>query len=151
MAGVNILHIPYKGSSGARSDVLSGQVDMMFDAVPSMVEVVKSGRVKALATTGKTRSQVLPNVPTMAESGVPDYEAVIWLGLLAPKGTPPAIVNRLNEEVGKMASDPQVVQAWAKQGATPMKMSPDAFSKYMQDDIAKWARIVKLSGAKADR
>jgi tripartite-type tricarboxylate transporter receptor subunit TctC len=151
MAGVNILHIPYKGSSGARTDVLSGQVDMMFDAVPTMVEFVRSGRVKALATTGKTRSQVLPNVPTMAESGVPDYEAVIWLGLLAPKGTPPAIVNRLNEEVGKMASDPQVVQAWAKQGATPMKMSPDAFSKYMQDDIAKWARIVKISGAKADR
>jgi tripartite-type tricarboxylate transporter receptor subunit TctC len=151
MAGVNILHIPYKGSSGARTDVLSGQVDMMFDAVPTMVEFVRSGRVKALATTGKTRSQVLPNVPTMAESGVPDYEAVIWLGLLAPKGTPAAIVNRLNEEVGKMASDPQVVQAWAKQGATPMKMSPDAFSKYMQDDIAKWARIVKLSGAKADR
>jgi len=151
MAGINILHIPYKGSSGARTDVLSGQVDMMFDAVPTMVEFVRSGRVKALATTGKTRSQVLPNVPTMAESGVPDYEAVIWLGLLAPKGTPPAIVNRLNEEVGKMASDPQVVQAWAKQGATPMKMSPDAFSKYMQDDIAKWARIVKISGAKADR
>ena len=151
MAGVNILHIPYKGSSGARTDVLSGQVDMMFDAVPTMVEFVRSGRVKALATTGKTRSQVLPNVPTMAESGVPDYEAVIWLGLLAPKGTPAAIVNRLNEEVGKMASDPQVVQAWAKQGATPMKMSPDAFSKYMQDDITKWARIVKLSGAKADR
>jgi tripartite-type tricarboxylate transporter receptor subunit TctC len=151
MAGVNILHIPYKGSSGARTDVLSGQVDMMFDAVPTMVEFVRSGRVKALATTGKTRSQVLPNVPTMAESGVPDYEAVIWLGILAPKGTPAAIVNRLNEEVGKMASDPQVVQAWAKQGATPMKMSPDAFSKYMQDDIAKWARIVKISGAKADR
>ena len=151
VAGVNILHIPYKGSSGARTDVLSGQVDMMFDAVPTMVEFVRSGRVKALATTGKTRSQVLPNVPTMAESGVPDYEAVIWLGLLAPKGTPAAIVNRLNEEVGKMASDPQVVQAWAKQGATPLKMSPDAFSKYMQDDITKWARIVKLSGAKADR
>nr|WP_217343770.1 tripartite tricarboxylate transporter substrate binding protein [Noviherbaspirillum sp. L7-7A]MBV0877852.1 tripartite tricarboxylate transporter substrate binding protein [Noviherbaspirillum sp. L7-7A] len=151
MAGVNILHIPYKGSSGARTDVLSGQVDMMFDAVPTMVEFVRSGRVKALATTGRTRSQVLPNVPTMAESGVPDYEAVIWLGLLAPKGTPAAIVNRLNEEVGRMASDPQVMQAWAKQGATPMKMSPDAFSRYMQDDIAKWARIVKLSGAKADR
>ena len=151
MAGVNVLHIPYKGSSGARTDVLSGQVDMMFDAVPTMVEFVRSGRVKALATTGKTRSQVLPNVPTMAESGVPDYEAVIWLGLLAPKGTPAAIVNRLNEEVGRMASDPQVVQAWAKQGATPMKMNPEAFTKYMQDDITKWARIVKISGAKADR
>jgi tripartite-type tricarboxylate transporter receptor subunit TctC len=151
MAGVSVLHIPYKGSSAARTDVLSGQVDMMFDAVPTMVEFIRSGRVKALGTTGKTRSQVLPNVPTMAESGVPDYEAVIWLGLLAPKGTPAAVVNRLNEEVGKLASDPQVVQAWAKQGATPLKMSPDAFTKYMQDDIAKWARIVKISGAKADR
>lgn len=151
MAGVSVLHIPYKGSSAARTDVLSGQVDMMFDAVPTMVEFIRTGRVKALGTTGKTRSQVLPNVPTMAESGLPDYEAVIWLGLLAPKGTPAAVVNRLNEEVGKLASDPQVVQAWAKQGATPMKMSPDAFYRYMQDDIAKWARIVRISGAKADR
>lgn len=151
MAGVSILHIPYKGSSGARTDVIGGQVDMMFDAVPTMAEFIRSGKVKALATTGKTRSEVMPNVPTVAESGVPDYEAVIWLGLLAPKGTPQAIVNRLNEEVGKLASDPQTVQAWAKVGTTPMKMSPEAFSKFMQDDITKWARVVKVSGAKADR
>jgi tripartite-type tricarboxylate transporter receptor subunit TctC len=151
MAGVSILHIPYKGSSGARTDVLGGQVDMMFDAVPTMAEFIRGGKVKALATTGKTRSEVLPNVPTVAESGVPGYEAVIWLGLLAPKGTPPAIIARLNEEVGKFASDPQVVQAWAKQGTTPMKMTPAAFSKFMQDDITKWAHVVKVSGAKADR
>jgi len=151
MAQVSILHIPYRGSSGARTDVLGGQVDMMFDAVPTMAEFVRSGKVKALATTGKTRSQVLPEVPTVAESGVPGYEAVIWLGLLAPKGTPAAVINRLNEEIGKMASDPQVTQAWAKQGATPMKMSPDEFGAYLRDDIAKWARIVKISGAKADR
>jgi tripartite-type tricarboxylate transporter receptor subunit TctC len=150
-AGVSVLHIPYKGSSGARTDVLGGQVDMMFDAVPTMAEFIRSGKVGALATTGKTRSEVLPNVPTVNESGVPGYEAVIWLGLMAPKGTPPAIVARLNEEVGKFASDPQTVQAWAKQGTTPMKMTPDAFSKYMQDDIAKWAQVVKVSGAKADR
>ena len=151
MAGVSILHIPYKGSSGARTDVLGGQVDMMFDAVPTMAEFIRGGKVKALATTGKTRSEVLPNVPTVAESGVPGYEAVIWLGLLAPKGTPPAIIARLNEEVGKFASDPQVVQAWAKQGTTPMKMTPAAFSRFMQDDITKWAHVVKVSGAKADR
>ena len=151
MAGVSLLHIPYKGSSGARTDVLGGQVDMMFDAVPTMAEFIRGGKVKALATTGKTRSEVLPNVPTVAESGVPGYEAVIWLGLLAPKGTPPAIIARLNEEVGKFASDPQVVQAWAKQGTTPMKMTPAAFSKFMQDDITKWAHVVKVSGAKADR
>ena len=150
-AGVSMLHIPYKGSSGARTDVLGGQVDMMFDAVPTMAEFIRSGKVTALATTGKTRSEVLPNVPTMNEAGVPGYEAVIWLGLMAPKGTPPAIVARLNEEVGKFASDPQTVQAWAKQGTTPMTMTPDAFSKYMQDDITKWAKVVKVSGAKADR
>lgn len=150
-AGISILHIPYKGSSGARTDVLGGQVDMMFDAVPTMAEFIRSGKVTALATTGKTRSEVLTNVPTMNEAGVPGYEAVIWLGLMAPKGTPPAIVARLNEEVGKFASDPQTVWAWAKQGTTPMKMAPDAFSKFMQDDITKWARVVKVSGAKADR
>jgi tripartite-type tricarboxylate transporter receptor subunit TctC len=151
MAGVSILHIPYRGSSGARTDLLGGQVDMMFDAVPTMAEFIRSGKAKALATTGKTRSQVLPDVPTVAESGVPGYEAVIWLGLLAPKGTPPAVIARLNEEVGSMVSDPQVAQAWARQGATPMKMSPDEFSGYLRDDIAKWARIVKISGAKAER
>jgi tripartite-type tricarboxylate transporter receptor subunit TctC len=151
MAGVSILHIPYRGSSGARTDLLGGQVDMMFDAVSTMAEFIRSGKVKALATTGKTRSEVLPDVPTVAESGVPGYEAVIWLGLLAPKGTPPAIIARLNEEVGSMVSDPQVAQAWARQGATPMKMSPDEFSGYLRDDIAKWARIVKISGAKAER
>jgi len=151
MAGVSILHIPYKGSSNARTDVLGGQVDMMFDAVPTMAEFIRGGKVTALATTGKTRSEVLSNVPTMNEAGVPGYEAVIWLGLMAPKGTPPAIVARLNEEVGKFVSEPQTVQAWAKQGTTPMKMTPTAFSKFMQDDITKWARVVKVSGAKADR
>jgi tripartite-type tricarboxylate transporter receptor subunit TctC len=151
MAGVSILHIPYRGSSGARTDLLGGQVDMMFDAVPTMAEFIRSGKAKALATTGRARSQVLPDVPTVAESGVPGYEAVIWLGLLAPKGTPPAVIARLNEEVGRMVSDPQVAQSWARQGATPMKMSPDEFSGYLRDDIAKWARIVKISGAKPER
>jgi tripartite-type tricarboxylate transporter receptor subunit TctC len=151
MAGVKILHVPYRGSSGARTDVLGGQVDMMFDAVPTMADFIRTGKVKALGTTGKTRSAVLPDVPTVSESGVPGYEAVIWLGLMAPKGTPPDIVKRLNEEVTKMASDPKVIEAWAKQGATPMKMSPAQFSKYVADDITKWARIVKISGAKVDQ
>jgi tripartite-type tricarboxylate transporter receptor subunit TctC len=151
MAGVSILHIPYKGSSGARTDVLGGQVDMMFDAVPTMTDFIRAGKVKGIATTGKARSAVLPDVPTVSEAGVPGYEAVIWLGLMAPKNTPPAIVNRLNAEVSKIVSDPDVIQAWAKQGATPMKMSPADFERYMNDDIAKWARIVKISGAKAEQ
>lgn len=151
MANVKILHVPYRGSSGARTDVLGGQVDMMFDAVPTMADFIRTGKVKAIGTTGKTRSAVLPNVPTVSESGVPGYEAVIWLGLMAPKGTPSEIVKRLNEEVTKMASDPKVVEAWAKQGATPMKMSPVQFTKFVDDDIVKWARIVKISGAKVDQ
>jgi tripartite-type tricarboxylate transporter receptor subunit TctC len=150
MAGVAIVHIPYKGSAGARTDVLGGQVEMMFNAIPTMSEHIKSGKVKALATTGKTRSATLPDVPTVAEAGVPGYEATIWLGLMAPKGTPTAIVNRLNAELGKITGNPEVRRAWAAQGTTAMTMTVDEFTKYMNDDIAKWAHIVKVSGAKAD-
>ena len=151
MAEVAIVHVPYKGSSGARTDVIGGQVQMMFDAVTTMNEHVRAGKVKALGTTGRERSAVMPNVPTIAEAGVPGYEATIWLGLMAPKGTPPAVVNRLNAEIAKIVAKPEVRDEWAKQGATPMSMNPEEFTKYMNDDIAKWARIVKISGAKADQ
>jgi tripartite-type tricarboxylate transporter receptor subunit TctC len=151
MAEVSIVHVPYKGSSGARTDTIGGQVQMMFDAVTTMSEHVRAGKVRALGTTGRERSAVMPNVPTIAEAGVPGYEATIWLGLMAPKGTPPAIVNRLNAEIAKIVSRPDVRAEWAKQGATPMTMHPEEFAKYMNDDIAKWARIVKISGAKADQ
>ncbi|MDB5727222.1 MAG: hypothetical protein JWQ00_427 [Noviherbaspirillum sp.] len=151
MTGTNILHVPYKGSSGARTDVLGGQVDMMFDAVPTMTEFVKTGKVKALGTTGTSRSSVMPDVPTVAEAGVPGYEAVIWLGMMAPKNTPPAIVNRLNAEISKIAADPEVIKSWAGKGATAMKMTPAEFTKFMNEDIIKWAQIVKISGAKADQ
>jgi tripartite-type tricarboxylate transporter receptor subunit TctC len=151
MAGVDIVHVPYKGSSGARTDVLGGQVQMMFDAVPTMSEHAKSGRVKALGTTGKARSSVLPGVPTISEAGVPGYEAVIWLGLMAPKGTPAQIVSRLNAEIAKIQNRPEVRQEWASQGALPMVMAPEDFTRYLNDDIVKWERIVKISGAKADQ
>jgi len=151
MAGVDIVHVPYKGSSGARTDVLGGQVEMMFDAVTTMSEYAKAGKVRPLATTGKTRSTVLPNVPTMGEAGVAGYEAVIWLGLMAPKGTPPAIVNRLNGEIRKIVSRPDVRDEWAKQGAVAMLMTPEEFSRYVADDIVKWERVVKISGAKPDQ
>ena len=151
MAGVSILHIPYKGSSGARTDVLGGQIDLMFDAVPTMSEHVRSGKVKALGTTGLTRSEVMPELPTVSEAGVPKYEATIWLGLMAPKGTPPAVVARLNAEVGKIAGNPETAKAWKAQGATPMVMGVPEFTRYLNDDIAKWARIVKISGAKPEQ
>jgi tripartite-type tricarboxylate transporter receptor subunit TctC len=150
MAGVYLVHIPYRGSSGARTDVMGGQVDLMFDAVTTMAEVVKSGKVKALATTGLQRSAVLPDVPTVHEAGVPQYEATIWLGLLAPKGTPRPIIDRLNEAVSKIASQPEVRQLRARQGATPMVMTPAAFDKYIQDDMAKWARVIKSANIKAE-
>jgi tripartite-type tricarboxylate transporter receptor subunit TctC len=147
-AGVDLLHVPYKGSSGARTDIVAGHVNVMFDAITTMAVQVKAGKVKALATSGKTRSTVMPDVPTLDESGVPGYESVIWLGIMAPANTPRAIVNKLNAEITKAVSRADVKAEWAKQGATPMQMTPDAFAKYVKEDIEKWANIVKISGAK---
>lgn len=150
MAGVNITHIPYKGSSGARTDVVGGQVDMMFDAETTMAEFASQGKVKGLATTGRTRSTNLPDTPTVVEAGVPGYEATIWLGLMAPRGTPPEIVARLNTEIRKIVAQPDVKVLWAKQGAIPMSMAPTEFDQYISADILKWEKIVKVSGAKPD-
>jgi len=150
MAGVNMMHIPYKGSAAARTDVLSGQVDVMFDAVTTMTENIKAGKVRGLATTGRTRSTVAPELPTVNDDGVPKYEALIWLGMMAPAGTPDAIVQRLNTEINKIVNAPDVKATWAKQGAVAMSMTAPVFAKYVADDVAKWATIVKVSGAKAD-
>ena len=147
-AGIDLLHVPYKGSSGARTDIVAGHVNVMFDAITTMAAQVKAGKVKALATSGKTRSTVMPDVPTLDESGVPGYESVIWLGIMAPINTPRAVVNKLNAEITKAVSRADVKADWAKQGATPMQMTPDAFAKYVKEDIEKWANIIKISGAK---
>jgi tripartite-type tricarboxylate transporter receptor subunit TctC len=151
MAGVNIVHIPYKGSSGARTDILGGQVQMMFDAITTMAPNVEAGKVRALGTSGKARSSVLPNVPTISEAGVPGYESTIWLGIMAPKGTPRPVIDRLNAEIRKAVNAPELKAEWAKQGAVGMDMSPEEFEKYLHQDIAKWAKIVKISGAQQDR
>jgi len=151
MAGVDIVHVPYKGSSGARTDILGGQVQMMFDAITTMAPQVQAGKLRALGTSGKARSGVLPDVPTVSEAGVPGYEAVIWLGIMAPAGTPRAIVERLNNEIARVTGSPQMREAWAKQGALAMSMDPDAFARFIRGDIEKWARIVKISGARPDR
>jgi len=151
MAGVDILHVPYKGSAGARTDILGGQVQMMFDAITTMAPNVQAGKLKALGTSGKARTPVLPDVPTVSEAGVPGYDAVIWLGIMAPAATPKPIVERLNAEITKAANAPEMKAAWAKQGAVAMSMSPDEFARFMRDDIDKWARVVKISGAKPDQ
>ena len=149
MAGLDITHVPYKGSAGARTDVMAGHVQMMFDAVTTMAPSARAGKVIALATTGRARSSVMPEVPTVGEAGVPGYEAVIWLGLLAPAGTPAAIVSKLNAELSRLAGRTEVRQDWARQGAVPMMMPVDEFTRYLRADIDKWAEIVRISGAKA--
>ena len=150
MAGVSLVHIPYRGSSGARTDVIGGQVDVMFDAITTMTEQVRGGKVKALATTGKQRSEVMPDVPTMNEAGVPGYEATIWLGVMAPRGTPKDVVDKLNAAISKIVGQAEVKQAWSKQGAVTMVMTPEAFDKYARDDIAKWERVIRTANIKVD-
>ena len=150
MAGIDMTHVPYKGSSGARTDIVGGQVDVMFDAETTMATLSREGKVRALASTGLTRSSNLPDLATVHESSVPRFEASIWLGLMAPKGTPADVVNRLNAEVRKIVNNPDVRAAWAKQGAVPMSMTVPEFDQYLNADIARWANIVKVSGAKPD-
>jgi len=148
MSGTDILHVPHKGSGEARNDVMGGHVQMMFDAVTAMKGNIDAGQVRALATTGEKRSAVLPDVPKVSEAGVPGYEATIWLGLMAPKGTPPEIVGRLNAEIAKIIAKPAIREAWAKQGAVPMTLSPAAFDAYLRRDIEKWAKVIEQAGIK---
>ena len=147
MAGVDIVHIPHKGSDGARTSILGGQVQMMFDAVPTMAANARAGKVKALATTGTTRSPVTPDVPTVAEAGVPGYEAGLWLGLMAPAATPRPIRERLNAEVNKLINSAEIKEVWLKQGTLTMGMSVDQFDRFLRDEIVKWANVVRRSGA----
>jgi tripartite-type tricarboxylate transporter receptor subunit TctC len=150
MAGVDIVHVPYKGSDGARTGILGGQVQMMIDAITTMAPNVRAGKLKAMGTTGKTRSSVLPDVPTIAEAGVPGYETGIWLGLMAPAGTPRPVLERLNVEIAKVLNAADVKETWGKQGAAPMSMSIEQFDKFLRDDVTKWAGVVKATGMKVE-
>ena len=150
LTGTDILHVPYKGSSGARNDIISGQIEMMFDSVPSMAPMIHAGRVKALGTTGKVRSAILPDVPTLSEAGVPGYEATIWIGVMVPAGTPQPIVTLLNTEINKILARPDVNEAWEKQGAAPMIMKPEEFGVYVQSEIDKWAKVIKANNIKPE-
>jgi tripartite-type tricarboxylate transporter receptor subunit TctC len=150
MAGLDIVHVPHKGSDQARTSVMSGEVQMMLDAVTTMAQIARSGKVRAIATSGKTRSAIMPEVPTLDEAGVPGYEATIWLGVMAPAATPKPVIEKLNAEIRKTLGQSDVKEAWAKQGAVAMSMTPDQFSKFLQQDIEKWAKVVKISGAKVD-
>jgi tripartite-type tricarboxylate transporter receptor subunit TctC len=150
MAGVDIVHVPHKGSDQARAAILGNQVQMMFDAITTMAAQARAGKVKVLATTGKTRSAITPEVPTVAEAGLPGYEATIWLGLMAPAGTPRPVLEKLNAEINKVLNAPEVKEMWTRQGAAPIGMTIEQFDKFLREDIVKWEKIVKLSGAKVD-
>jgi tripartite-type tricarboxylate transporter receptor subunit TctC len=150
MTGTEMMHVAYRGSGGARTDVLAGQVQMMFDSVPTMAPLVLAKEVKALATTGKERSPILPDVPTMAEAGVPGYEATLWVGVMAPAGTPKPIVDMLNTEINKILARPDVKETLAKQGAVGMSMTPAEFDAFLRAQIAKWEKVVNSAGLKLD-
>lgn len=143
MAGIDVVHVPYRNSGEARSGVIGGQVQMMIDAVPAMAPNIGENQVRALATTGKQRSSVLPNVSTANEAGVAGYEATIWLGLMAPAGTPKPIIDKLNAAVNGVVKRPDIVKLWTGQGAVPMAMTPEEFDKFLRGDIVKWADVVK--------
>ena len=149
MSGTDILHVPHKSSTDARADVIGGHVQMMFDAVTATKGNIDAGEVRALATTGLKRSIVLPEIPTVNEAGVPGYEATLWLGLMAPIGTPMPVVEQMNAEVAKIVARPEVQAAWAKQGAVPMAaMTPAEFDSFLRSEIGKWAKVIESSGAK---
>jgi len=150
MAGIDVVHVPHKGSAEARTSVLAGNVQMMFDAITTMASLAQAGRVRAVATSGKARSSITADVPTLDEAGLPGYDAVIWLGMMAPNATPKPIIDMLNSEIQKIVNLPDVKEAWAKQGAVPMRMTPAEFGKFMEQDIQKWAKVVTFSGAKVD-
>ena len=150
MTGTDMVHVPHKASGEMRNSVIGGHVQMAFDAITTMAPNVTAGQVRALGTSALQRSTVLPDVPTIAEAGVPGYEATIWLGIMAPAGTPKAVVDKLNAEINKIISRPDVKAAWDKQGAVALVMSPAEFDAYLRKDIEKWAQVVKAAGLKAE-
>jgi tripartite-type tricarboxylate transporter receptor subunit TctC len=150
MTGVQMAHVPYKGSAPALTDLIGGQVQLMFDNMPSALPHVKAGKLKAVAVTSSKRSPALPDVPTIAESGVPKFEATAWFGALAPRGTPKEIVTKLNKEMARILQTSEVKERLLAQGAEPIGNSPEQFAAHIKAEIAKWERVVKESGAKVD-
>ena len=148
MSGTNIVHVPHRGSGDARTSVVGGHVQMMIDAITTMAPMHKEGQVRALGTTGAKRSTVTPDLPTLSEAGLPGYEATIWLGIMAPAGTPKAIVDKLNAEINKVLDKAEIKEAWAKQGAVPIVMTPSEFDAYARTDIDKWAKVIQTAGIK---
>lgn len=147
--GLAVTHVPYKSASTARGDLVGGHVDIMFDALPAGLELIRGGKVKVLATTGKARSTVLPDVPTVGET-IAGFQSTIFIGLMAPKGTPAPILDKLHDAINKVLSTPESMEFWRRQGAQPLIMTRAEYTKFLNDDIAELAKVVKLTGAKVD-
>jgi tripartite-type tricarboxylate transporter receptor subunit TctC len=141
LTGIDIVHVPYKGSTGARTDILSGQIQLLFDSVPTMAQMIKSRMVRALGTTGATRSPVLPDLPTIAET-VPGFQMTPWIGFMAPKATSLAIVEQLNRTITEILRRPEIKLAWTKQGAVPFIMTQPEFEHFIQSQVEKWAQVI---------
>lgn len=150
MGGVKMAHVPYKGSAPALTDVMGGQADLMFDTMLSSMPHVKAGKLKALAVTSSQRSPSAPGIPTVAESGLPGYEAIAWNGLLAPAGTPKEVVDRLSAELKKVLNNPEVAQRFEAQGFAAAWSTPTAYAGFLQAEVDKWGKVVKASGARID-
>src|SRR5262249_31140978 len=149
MTGVNMVHVPYRGSAPALTDMIGGQVQVMFDNLPTSIEHIRAGRLRVLAVTGTTRSNLLPDTPTVADF-VPGYEAGAWQGIGAPKTPPAEIVNKLNTTVNAILADPAVKGRFDSMGATLITGSAAGFGKYVAEETEKWAKVVKFSGAKPE-
>ena len=150
MTDTDIVHIPHKASGEARASVLGGQVDMMFDSLPTTVQQIKGGKLKGLAITSTKRSALLPNLPTVSEAGVPGYEADLWLGLVAPAGTPAPIINRLHDETVKVLRSPEVLESFRQQGVEPAATTPAQFAAFLKNEVERWGKVVKFSGARVE-
>jgi tripartite-type tricarboxylate transporter receptor subunit TctC len=150
LAGVKLVHVPYKGITNAVTDLIGGQLAVMFPGSPIALPQAKVGKLRALATTGAKRTPAAPDLPTIAEAALPNYEVSLWYGLLAPTNTPQAIVQRLYAELTRIISLPAVSQQWAALGAEPVSTTPEQFAAFLKHDIVKWQKVIRDSGAKMD-
>jgi tripartite-type tricarboxylate transporter receptor subunit TctC len=150
MAGINIVHVPYKGSPPALTSVLSGETSMLFSPVTIAIPHTKSGKLRALGVTTAKRSKLVPELPTIGESGLPGYEVTQWYGMQVPAGTPKDVIAKINGEVGKILAMPDIVEKLVLFGAEPAPSTPEFMTAYVKSEVEKWAKVVKASGAKAD-
>jgi tripartite-type tricarboxylate transporter receptor subunit TctC len=150
MADVKMVHVPYKGSAPAINDLIGGQVPIAFESMVAVLPQIKGGRLRALATTGPQRSNLLPDVPSVAEAGLPDYESIAWYGVVTPGGTSKAIVDRLNREISKALDTPELKQRLAEFGSAPVHGTPEKFGAFIKSETVRWGKVVKESGATVD-